>query len=200
MALGSFVSVVAFTGVLGKTAQAYAAALSFVLAFVGAALIGFVTRGGFYLARSPIAVFRGGCGTTIRCEVCDHGYERDDMAYCSFYERPICSLCCSLDAHCHDSCKKSRQTLERSRSRYLGENATRRIAPHTPQRILKVTGLLIALAVVTAALFLLTYQLDRPARDGPATQQRRAALTSVPRHAAASRRRRLVGRTFRRKS
>jgi signal transduction histidine kinase/purine-cytosine permease-like protein len=167
MALGSFVSVVAFTGVLGKTAQAYAAALSFVLAFVGAGLIGFVTRGGFYLARSPIAAFRGGCGATIRCEVCDHGYERDDMAYCSFYERPICSLCCSLDAHCHDSCKKSRQTLERSRSRYLGENATRRIAPHTPQRILKVTGLLIALAVVTAALFLLTYQLTDPRGTAP---------------------------------
>jgi signal transduction histidine kinase len=132
------------------------------LAFVGATLIGFVTRGGYYLARSPLAAFGGASGPAIRCEICDHSYERDDMAYCNFYERPICSLCCSLDAHCHDSCKKSSQTLERSRSRYLGETAARRIAPHTPQRILKVGGLLIALAVVTAALFLLTYHLADP--------------------------------------
>jgi signal transduction histidine kinase/purine-cytosine permease-like protein len=162
MALGSFVSIVALTGALGKMAQAYSAPFSFTLAFVGATLIGFVTRGGYYLARSPLAAFGGASGPAIRCEICDHGYERDDMAYCSFYERPICSLCCSLDAHCHDSCKKSSQTLEKSRSRYFGENAARRIAPHTPQRILKVGGLLIALAVVTAALFLLTYHLTDP--------------------------------------
>ena len=41
----------------------------------------------------------------MRCEICDHAYETQDMAYCTFYERPICSLCCSLDGHCHDACK-----------------------------------------------------------------------------------------------
>ena len=32
-------------------------------------------------------------------------YEAEDMAYCPAYQGPICSLCCSLDARCHDLCK-----------------------------------------------------------------------------------------------
>lgn len=167
MAFGSFVSILAFTGVLGRVAQAYSAPLSFVLAFGAATAIGIATRGRYYLARPPVASFPGAAGSAIRCEVCDHGYERDDMAYCSFYERPICSLCCSLDAHCHDACKQPSQVLETSRSRYFGEGLTRRIAPHTPQRLLKVGGVLIALTVVTAALFLLTYRLIEPGADVP---------------------------------
>lgn len=167
MAFGSLVSVTAFTGVFGHVAQAYSAPLSFVLAFVAATLIGVATRGRYYLARTPVAAFGKDAGPVIRCEICDHGYERDDMAYCSFYERPICSLCCSLDAHCHDACKKSNQDLENSRSRYLGAGITRRIAPHMPQRLLKVGGVLIALSVVTAALFLLTYRLIEPGAETP---------------------------------
>lgn len=167
MAFGSLVSIIAFTGVFGHVAQAYCAPLSFVLAFLAATLIGVVTRGRYYLARPPVATFGKDAGPVIRCEICDHGYERDDMAYCSFYERPICSLCCSLDAHCHDACKKSNQDLETSRSRYLGAGITSRIAPHMPQRLLKVGGVLIALTVVTAALFLLTYRLIEPGAEMP---------------------------------
>ena len=166
MALGSLVSITAFTGVLGPLMQAYAAPFSFLIAFASATLIGFATRGRYYLARPPVHPGLGPEGATVlRCEICDHGYERDDMAYCNFYERPICSLCCSLDAHCHDACKKSHQDLESSR--YLGDGFTRRIAPHMPQRLLKVAGVLVALSVVTGALFLLTYRLIDPGEDVP---------------------------------
>lgn len=167
MALGSILSILAFTGAFGHIARAYCAPLSFLVAFVAATLIGIATRGRYYLARPPVATFGQDRGPVIRCEICDHGYERDDMAYCTFYERPICSLCCSLDAHCHDACKKSHQDLESSRSRYLGDGLTRRIAPHMPQRLLKVGGVLIALSVVTAALFLLTYRLIDPGAEAP---------------------------------
>ncbi|ADH88497.1 integral membrane sensor signal transduction histidine kinase [Ancylobacter novellus DSM 506] len=167
MAFGSIVAIIAFTGVFGDAAQAYCAPLSFLLAFLAATLIGVATRGRYYLARPPVAHFGRDAGPVIRCEICDHGYERDDMAYCSFYERPICSLCCSLDAHCHDACKKSNQDLATSRSHYLGEGITSRIAPHMPQRLLKVGGVLIALTVVTAALFLLTYRLIEPGAETP---------------------------------
>ncbi|WP_374250128.1 ATP-binding protein [Xanthobacter sp.] len=168
MAAGSLVSLLAFTGVFGPAVEAYAAPLSFLVAFLTAIAIGFATRGRYYLARPPVdASLAQGTGPVLRCEICDHGYERDDMAYCSFYERPICSLCCSLDAHCHDACKKSHQDLESSRSRYFGEGFRRRIAPHMPQRLLKVGGVLVALTVVTAALFLLTYRLIDPGAETP---------------------------------
>ena len=83
--------------------------------------------------------------------MCDHDYERPDMAYCSFYERPICSLCCSLDAHCHDACKSSRPS-SRPRARAISASLfASKIAPHMVQRLLKVGGVMLALAVITAA-------------------------------------------------
>ncbi len=35
----------------------------------------------------------------------EHAFEPEDMASCPAYAGPICSLCCSLDARCHDLCK-----------------------------------------------------------------------------------------------
>ncbi len=40
-----------------------------------------------------------------RCTLCDRDYEGEDMASCPAYGGPICSLCCTLDARCHDLCK-----------------------------------------------------------------------------------------------
>ena len=81
------------------------------------------------------------------------------MAYCPFYEGPICSLCCSLDAHCHDICKhpdiKHRVGL---RDIPLGA-FKRRFAPDSIQRVAKFLGVFLALAIVTAAVFLLAYRL-----------------------------------------
>ena len=37
--------------------------------------------------------------------ICEHHFEPEDMAHCPAYSGPICSLCCSLDARCHDLCK-----------------------------------------------------------------------------------------------
>ncbi|SDR42717.1 His Kinase A (phospho-acceptor) domain-containing protein [Rhizobiales bacterium GAS113] len=167
MGLASLISIICFTGALGPMAQAYSAPLSFLIAFVAAIAIGVATRGRYYLARQPDKRFRGRSAEIVRCEICEHGYERSDMAYCSFYERPICSLCCSLDAHCHDACKTSFGDLETSRSRYLGRSLTRKIAPRMGQRLAKVGGVLLALAVVTAALFLLTYRMMDLDADPP---------------------------------
>jgi len=167
MAFGSLVSIVAFNGLLGPVAQAYSAPLSFVASFSLAILIGIATRGRYYIARQPPPHIAGMQGPALRCEICDHSYEREDMAYCSFYERPICSLCCSLEAHCHDVCKKSSAAIETSRSHYFGPGFSRMLAPHMPQRLLKVGSLLLALSVVAGALFLLTYRLVEPGADVP---------------------------------
>ncbi|MGL4291863.1 MAG: ATP-binding protein [Phreatobacter sp.] len=166
MVVGTVVGVVCFTGQCGALAGAYAAPISFFVAVASATLIGVATKGRYYLARPPVAL-TGNAQASIRCEICAHDYERPDMAYCSFYERPICSLCCSLESHCHDACKTSLSALESSRSLYLGRSFTAKIAPHMGQRLLKVGGVLVALAVITAAVFLLTYRLIEPRLDGP---------------------------------
>jgi hypothetical protein len=40
----------------------------------------------------------------IKCCICEHSFEPEDMASCPAYAGPICSLCCSLDARWHDLC------------------------------------------------------------------------------------------------
>ena len=52
------------------------------------------------VAESPPVV-----GAVLRCTVCQREYEAEDMTYCPAYVGNICSLCCSLDARCHDQCK-----------------------------------------------------------------------------------------------
>ena len=159
MALASVVSIACFGGTFGPALQAYSAPLSFLIAFVSAILIGVITRGRYYLARMPPPVAALRARGRARCELCAHEYEHADMAYCSFYQRPICSLCCSLDAHCHDSCKAPAPALIASRDRYAAQFLRARFAPDTGQRLAKLGGILAALAVITGAVFLLTYRM-----------------------------------------
>jgi signal transduction histidine kinase/purine-cytosine permease-like protein len=171
MAVASIFSIICFMGAFGPMLQAYSAPLSFLIAFLSAIGLGLVTRGRYYLARPPSVLPLTGGARTLRCELCAHSYEPSDMAWCPFYERPICSLCCSLDAHCHDACKRPAPTLARFRSRYVGRSFAEKIAPRMGQRLAKVGGILLALAVATGAVFLLTYRivglgLEPPELDG----------------------------------
>jgi len=167
MAIASVISIACFMGIFGPVLEAYSAPLSFAIAFAVAIALGVATKGRYYLARTPSPAYTGATAGTARCEICAHTYEREDMAYCTFYERPICSLCCSLDAHCHDACKASTRDLEASRSRYAGRPFTEKFAPHMGQRLAKVGGVLLALGVTTGAVFLLTYRLIDLGADAP---------------------------------
>jgi hypothetical protein len=42
---------------------------------------------------------------THTCVTCGDEFERPDVAHCPFHEGTICSLCCSVERSCHDSCK-----------------------------------------------------------------------------------------------
>jgi len=116
MVVASIVSVIAFFGLLGPFAQAYFTFIALGLAFVLSPIIVALTKGKYYIARKDVH-FREALASredvhsrqedynNVRCVICDYEYEKPDMAFCPVYEGPICSLCCSLDAHCHDACK-----------------------------------------------------------------------------------------------
>ncbi|HEX3869923.1 MAG TPA: ATP-binding protein, partial [Pirellulales bacterium] len=65
--------------------------------------IAYATRGKYYLARKPRAGWSQ--KSSLRCIVCEHEFEPEDMAHCPVYSGAICSLCCSIDARCRDGCK-----------------------------------------------------------------------------------------------
>jgi purine-cytosine permease-like protein len=113
MATASVVSVAAFFGAFGALPQAFSPFIALVLALTLSPLIAWATKGRYYIARTdtleePLFAADGRLSeSTLTCTVCSHNYERPDMAACPFHNGPICSLCCSLDATCHDSCKRT---------------------------------------------------------------------------------------------
>jgi signal transduction histidine kinase/CheY-like chemotaxis protein len=102
MVIASAVSISAFTGMLGETLRALSPFLALGVAFVAAPLIAVATRGRFYSAR-PADAEPG--HAAVACVICENRFEPEDMAHCPAYAGPICSLCCSLDVRCEDSCK-----------------------------------------------------------------------------------------------
>ncbi len=159
MAIASLVSVPAYGGVFGEVAEAYSAGLSLATAFVVAIAIGVVTRGKYYIAREDSLPRRLKGQHMVRCSICAYTYEPQDMAYCPFYQGAICSLCCSLDAHCHDVCKQPEHVRVAAVASPGGAHFRRMIQPHLAQRLAKFLGVFLALAVVTAAVFLLAYRM-----------------------------------------
>src|SRR3984893_10916713 len=103
MLVATVVGIAAFLGILGTTLQSLSAFLALAVAFVMAPVIAYVTKGRFYIARAPRQNWSG--QASIRCAICEHPFEPEDMAHCPAYSGPICSLCCSLETRCRDCCK-----------------------------------------------------------------------------------------------
>jgi signal transduction histidine kinase len=117
MVLASTLGILCYLGSFGDVPRHLAHYISLGLCFVTVPLIAWLTHGKFYLARqSPeIAVLQQQCGaapgthagqgSVLRCCICETSFEQEDMSYCPAYQGAICSLCCSLDSRCMDSCK-----------------------------------------------------------------------------------------------
>ena len=103
MLIATIVSISAFYGLFGPTAKALSAFVALAVAFITAPLIAWATDGKYYIARKPKRSWQN--LESIQCCICEHSFEPEDMASCPAYAGPICSLCCSLDARCHDLCK-----------------------------------------------------------------------------------------------
>ena len=110
MLLASASALLAFGGTFGDVPQALAPFIAMGTAFVASPVIAIITRGRYYLARRPREDWAG--ATVVRCCVCEHSFETQDMAQCPIYSGPICSLCCSLDARCNDACKPQSSVYE----------------------------------------------------------------------------------------
>ena len=102
--LAILAALLSYTGFLGDTMKALSSYLAFVVAFCSAPIIAYLTGGKYYIARSPDENLAK--VSEAKCCICESSFESEDMAGCPVYDGPICSLCCSLDARCEDSCKK----------------------------------------------------------------------------------------------
>jgi signal transduction histidine kinase/CheY-like chemotaxis protein/purine-cytosine permease-like protein len=103
MLLSATVALIAHAGVFGDTVASLAPYVALIVAFIASPTIAWLTKGKYYLARKPRKSWQN--QKTLVCSICQHPFEPEDMAWCPAYAAPICSLCCSLDARCHDLCK-----------------------------------------------------------------------------------------------
>ncbi|MBF9151505.1 response regulator [Novosphingobium sp. 1Y9A] len=108
MLLSLVASAVCQLGFLGEVAQAFAPLIGLLVAMAAAPAIAALTKGRYYLARR-----RAESEPAVQaCVICEHRYERADMAHCPVYAGAICSLCCTLETRCHDACKQGSRATE----------------------------------------------------------------------------------------
>ena len=167
MGLASVLSMLAWLGVFGPMAQAFSAVIAMVVAFVAAPLIAWGTKGRYYIARRSEPGAYLGAKLQRHCVICEREYEGEDMAQCPAYGGPICSLCCSLDARCHDLCKP-----EEARARLQFNALLQRLTPRAwwPQLDTGLGRYLMLMAWVApalAGLLYLLYQVELRQLAGP---------------------------------
>ena len=164
MALSLIGSTMCFAGFFGAIAQAFSPVFGLAIAFAAAPGIAWMTRGAYYLARTPEPM---GDGAERLCTICENMFEPHDMAYCPVYSGAICSLCCTLEARCHDACKSdasvSRQTAGLLR-RLLPPN----IAELASRRIVRFVLLYAIVAAIAGGLLTLVYLRQAGMSNDPA--------------------------------
>ncbi|HWW22173.1 MAG TPA: ATP-binding protein, partial [Steroidobacteraceae bacterium] len=96
-------SSLAYLGLFGSVAQILSPFVALLSAFAAAPLIAWCTGGRYYLAREPTGLPPH--ADALRCTICENVFETADMALCPAYSGPICSLCCTLESRCRDTCK-----------------------------------------------------------------------------------------------
>ena len=157
MSVASIISILAFVGVFGAYPQAYAPFLALGIAFVLSPLIAFLTKGKYYIARANTQATTLEGQSLVTCCICEQDYEIPDTAYCPVYDGSICSLCCSLDARCHDSCKPSDDNLERFIQTTFQGFFRDKIPPLLGLRLTRFSGFFALSTGITAVVFALVY-------------------------------------------
>ncbi len=147
--IAASVAILAYAGAWGEWGRAFFGFIALAVAFVAAIVIAYATRGRYYIARPDLHYRHQSPGTLVNCCICARDYEAPDMVHCPFYAGPVCSLCCGLELHCHDHCKRP-----------VPAAAVPTIGARTRQwrRLGRFLGLLSVAATLLGAAFLLTYR------------------------------------------
>lgn len=104
MLIASTIGILANLGQFGETAKAMAAFIALAAPFLTAPLIAWATKSRYYLCRESENTATNSDDQSI-CIVCENTFDIEDMSNCPSYDGAICSLCCSLDSRCENTCR-----------------------------------------------------------------------------------------------
>ncbi len=167
MVCAAAVAMAAYGGFMGPMAAAFSPFIALGTALLLAPLFAWLTRGRYYIARhaQPLAP----AGSSVKCHVCENTFEVEDMAGCPVYGAPICSLCCTLESRCHDSCKSGSRAAEQAEhflSALLPHWLSRKVNFRAGHYLIVLLSFSALLAVVMAMVYLQEAAL-LPSSDPP---------------------------------
>lgn len=168
MGIASGLSISIYLGLFGQTLQPFAIFIAMGLPFILMPLFAWLTKGQYYIARQPQALVAVPGTTANTCCICENDYESDDMASCPAYKGNICSLCCTLDARCHDLCKPQARLTKQWASllgRLLPASARPSLEAGLGHYILLMTGFIAFLGLLLGLLY---YQESLTLNEGDA--------------------------------
>ncbi|MEY4563143.1 MAG: hypothetical protein RLZZ618_2420, partial [Pseudomonadota bacterium] len=154
MLSAAVLAVIAYAGVMGEELQAFAPFIALVTALVMSPLLAWWSGGKYYIARRSTSQWKP--GEIVKCSVCENGFESEDMAHCTAYDAPICSLCCTLESRCHDRCKTGSRAAEQvgaALTKVLPQALSSRVNFRVAHYVVVVTSLLGLLAVILAVVY-----------------------------------------------
>lgn len=154
MIIASAIGITCYLGILGEAPRALAHFIAIATTFVLVPAIAIITKSKFYIARSPY-IFSDKV-KFVECIVCRNKYETEDAAHCPAYEGTICSLCCSIDARCQDSCKPKSNFTDKIITQ-LKSHVPQKLAIYINGRFISFMGLLTLVSSITGILLSLIY-------------------------------------------
>lgn len=173
MLIASLAGFSAHLGWYGETIKALASFIACFLPFITVPLIGWLTKGKFYLVAGKKTVIE----QITACHICENEFDSEDMTFCPAYGKAICSLCCSLDVRCGDKCRPSATLSQQAHdffSRFLNAQLLLKVTTPLSQFI----ALTCALSLVGAAILFLIY-LQVPVADSAVKQVFASTLVKI---------------------
>ena len=152
MLIASVAGFTAHMGIYGETVEALASFIACFLPFITVPLIGWLTRGKYYLAANQQPEIK----TFTQCHICENSFDHQDITFCPAYGKAICSLCCSLDVRCSDQCRPN-ATLSQQAHDFFTRFLSAKVLKALTTPLMQFIALTLGLSLIGAAILVLVY-------------------------------------------
>lgn len=158
MLIASSVGIASSFGLFGELAKALSAFIAFLLPFLTAPLIAYLSKGRYYFIQKNIDAAninsQAADSEQQTCILCQNDFDHEDMSSCPAYDAPICSLCCALDSRCEDQCRPE-GTLQHQFHSVVGKYIPIQVEEKLPKPFMAFLSINAGIYLAIAAIFAL---------------------------------------------
>ena len=147
--MAALLALIAYSGIAGIAAKAFSPFIALFASLLISPAIAWLTSSRWYISRRPTQL--ADSFHHAHCSICENKFETPDMAHCTAYGAPICSLCCTLDSRCQDSCK-SGSRMDEQISGWLIRILPRKVSEQFKSRAGRFLIVFISLSLVMATV------------------------------------------------